>query len=106
MGRDLGMTPQISGVNYFDMFIMIELGLGIVFEIPAVIFVLSRIGLVSAGFLLRNTKYAVLLSFVVAAVITPTADIPNMMTMAVPMIILYLLGVVVAFVFGKKRKEA
>jgi len=105
MGRDLGMTPQISGVNYFDMFIMIELGLGIVFEIPAVIFVLSRIGIVSAGSLLRNTKYAVLLSFVVAAVITPTADIPNMMTMAVPMIVLYLLGVVVAFVFGKKRRK-
>jgi sec-independent protein translocase protein TatC len=104
MGRDLNLKATISAVEYFDLFMMVELGLGVVFEIPAIIFVLARIGLVSAGFLLKNTKYAVLLAFVVAAVITPTSDIPNMMIMAVPMILLYLLGVVVAFVFGKKRK--
>ena len=104
MGRDLNLTASISAVEYFDLFMMVELGLGVVFEIPAVIFVLARIGLVTAGWLLRNTKYAVLASFVVAAIITPTSDIPNMMIMAVPMIALYLLGVIVAFVFGKKRK--
>jgi sec-independent protein translocase protein TatC len=83
---------------------MVELGLAVIFEIPAVIFVLSRIGLVSGPFLLRNTRYAILVSAVVAAVITPTTDIPNMMLMMVPMIGLYLLGVVVAYVFGKKRR--
>ena len=103
-GKRIGLTPVIMASEYFDLFVTIELGLGIVFEIPAVIFLLSRIGLVSGGFLLRNTKYAVLISFVVAAIITPTSDIPNMMIMAVPMIALYLLGVIVAFVFGKKRK--
>jgi sec-independent protein translocase protein TatC len=104
-GRDMGMNMVISASEYYDLFIMIELGLGVIFQIPAVIFVLSRMGLVSAGFLLKNTKYAVLLSFVVAAIITPTSDIPNMMIMAVPMITLYLLGIVVAFFFGKKRKD-
>lgn len=104
-GRNMGLNIIISATEYFDLFIMIELGLGIVFEIPAVIFVLARMGLVSAGFLLRNTKYAVLIAFIAAAIITPTSDIPNMMIMAVPMIGLYLLGVVVAFFFGKKRKK-
>jgi len=100
----MGLTTIISATEYFDLFVMVELGLGIVFEIPALIFILSRIGLVSAGFLLRNTRYAILVAFIIAAIITPTTDIPNMLIMAVPMILLYLLGVVVAFVFGKKRR--
>jgi sec-independent protein translocase protein TatC len=104
-GRDLGMRELIVAREYFDLFVMIELGLGVVFEIPAVIFVLSRIGLVTPWFLLKNFKYAVLLTFVVAAIITPSSDIPNLMVMAVPMLLLYLLGVVVAFLFGKKRKK-
>jgi sec-independent protein translocase protein TatC len=104
-GRNMGLTMIVSATEYFDLFIMVELGLGIVFEIPAVIFILARMGLVSAGFLLRNTRYAILIAFVLAAIITPTTDIPNMLIMAVPMILLYLLGVVVAFLFGKKRKK-
>jgi sec-independent protein translocase protein TatC len=101
----MGLTPMNIASNYFDLFIAIELGLGVIFEIPAVIFVLARIGLVSGGFLLRNTKYAVLIAFIVAAIITPTSDIPNLMIMAVPMLALYMLGVVVAYVFGKKRRH-
>ncbi len=104
-GQNLKMKPVINAAEYFDLMLTVELALGIIFEIPALIFVLSRIGLVSGGFLLRNTKYAVLLSAVVAAIITPTSDIPNMMIIMVPMLMLYLLGVVVAFIFGKKRKE-
>jgi len=101
--KDMGLTVLINTSEYFDLFIMVELGLAVIFEIPAVIFVLSRIGLVSGPFLLRNTRYAILVSAVVAAVITPTTDIPNMMMMMVPMVGLYLLGVGVAYVFGKKR---
>jgi sec-independent protein translocase protein TatC len=78
--------------------------MGVVFEIPAVIFLLSRIGVVSGPFLLRNIKYAVLGCFVAAAIITPTGDIGNMMILAVPMLGLYALGILVAFVFGKKRR--
>jgi sec-independent protein translocase protein TatC len=101
--KDMGLTVLINTSEYFDLFIMVELGLAVIFEIPAVIFVLSRIGLVSGPFLLRNTRYAILVSAVIAAVITPTTDIPNMMMMMVPMVGLYLLGVAVAYVFGKKR---
>ena len=103
--RDMGLQTMFTAENYFDLFIAVELGLGVVFEIPALIFVLSRIGLVSGSFLLRNTKYAVLIAAVVAAIITPTGDIPNMMVMAVPMVALYMLGVLVAYIFGKKRKK-
>ena len=103
--KNMGVTPRISASEYFDLFIMVELGLAIIFEIPALIFVLSRIGLVSGRFLLKNTRYAVLIAFVLAAIITPTTDIPNMMMMAGPMVALYLLGVVVAFIFGKKRTK-
>jgi len=101
--KNMGLTALINASEYFDLFIMVELGLAIIFEIPAVIFVLSRIGLVNGPFLLRNTRYAILIAFIVAAVITPTTDIPNMMMMAGPMVLLYMLGVVVAFLFGKKR---
>src|SRR6266566_1912641 len=103
--KKMGATVLINASEYFDLFIMVELGLAVIFEIPAVIFVLARIGLVSGPFLLRNTRYAILGSAVVAAVITPTTDIPNMLMMAVPMVGLYLLGVVVAYVFGKKRAK-
>jgi len=103
--KEMGIVPRIDAAEYFDLFIMIELGLAVIFEIPALIFVLARIGLVSGPFLLRNTRYAVLIAFVVAAVITPTTDIPNMMLMAGPMIALYMLGVVVAYLFGKKRTK-
>jgi len=101
-GERAGLQAMIDATRYFDLFLTIEVGLAVIFQIPPVIFVLSRVGLVSAGFLLRNTKYAVLVAFVVAAIITPTADIPNMMIMAGPMILLYLVGVIVAFIFGKR----
>src|SRR5262249_54506735 len=104
-GKDLALTPVSCISEYFGLFIMVELGLGVIFEIPALIFILARIGLVSGSFLLRNARYAILIAFIVAAVITPTTDIPNMMMMAVPMVALYLLGVLVAYVFGKKRTK-
>jgi sec-independent protein translocase protein TatC len=103
--RSLDIKPLINAPEYFDLFMMIELGLAVIFEIPALIFILARIGLVNGAFLLRNTRYAVLISFVLAAIITPTTDIANMMVLVVPMVALYLLGVVVAYVFGKKRRK-
>jgi sec-independent protein translocase protein TatC len=105
MGRDLELRTLLSVSDAFDLVFAITLGMGVVFEIPALIFLLSRLGIVSGPFLLRNTKYAVLGSFIAAAIITPTGDIPNMMVLAGPMIALYMLGVGVAYVFGKKRQK-
>jgi sec-independent protein translocase protein TatC len=95
---------QVVTINaYFSMMSKILLGLGLVFEIPMLIFFLARLGIVTAGQLLRWIRWAVLLIFVVAAVITPTPDIATQTVFAAPMILLYLLGVLVAAIFGKRR---
>jgi len=89
--------------TYFSMMSKILLGLGLVFEMPMLIFFLARLGIVSARQLVRWFRWAVLLIFVVAAVITPTPDVATQTVFAVPMMLLYLLGIGVAAIFGKKR---
>lgn len=98
------LTPIIDAGEYFNLFFTIIVALGIVFQIPAVIFVLSRIGLVSAGLLARKLKYAVFASVVIAAVITPTGDPGNMLIIAAPMVVLYVVGIGVAWLFGRRRQ--
>lgn len=90
---------------YFSMMTKILLGLGLVFEMPMLIFFLARLGIVSARELIRWFRWAVLCIFVVAAIITPTPDVATQTVFAVPMILLYLLGVVVAAIFGTKKDE-
>lgn len=99
------LTPIIDAVSYFDLFFNIIVALGVVFQIPAVIFVLSRIGLVTARGLVRYLKHAVVGCVVLAALITPTPDIPNMLVVAGPMLALYVAGIGVAWLFGRKRVE-
>jgi len=95
---------QVVTINeYFSMASKVILGLGLVFELPVLILLLSRLGIVTHRFLLRYFRWAVLVIFIVAAVITPTPDIPTQCVFALPMIALYLLGVLVAWIFGKKR---
>ena len=100
-GADIKFMPKVD--DYYTFYSWFLLALGIVFQVPVVIFVLARIGLVTAGFLLRQFKWAVLIAFIVAAVVTPTPDMVTQTLLALPMIGLYLLGIVVAAVFGKKR---
>lgn len=100
-GADIRFMPKVD--DYYTFYSWFLLALGIVFQVPVVIFVLARIGLVTAGFLLRQFKWAVLASFITAAIVTPTPDIVTQTLLALPMIGLYLLGVVVAALFGKKR---
>ena len=95
---------QVITVNeYFAMSSKVILGLGLVFELPVLILFLARMGVVDHRFLLKHFRYAVLLIFITAAIITPTPDIPTQSVFALPMVGLYLLGVVVAWLFGKKR---
>jgi sec-independent protein translocase protein TatC len=101
VGEDFKQVVTINA--YFSMMSKILLGLGLVFEMPMLIFFLARFGIVSARQLLRWFRWAVLLIFVVAALITPTPDIATQTVFAVPMILLYLLGVWVAAIFGRKR---
>jgi sec-independent protein translocase protein TatC len=102
-GSDMTYLPKVD--EYYSFYSWFLLGLGLVFQLPVVIFVLSRIGLVTPRFLLRNFKYAVLAAFVTSAIITPTPDIVTQSLLALPMIGLYVLGIAVAALFGRPRRE-
>lgn len=95
--------PNISDALSFLMSMMI--GFGIVFEFPVASFVLARIGLIDAKLLRSKRKYAILISALAAAIITPTTDALSMMFMLVPIVIFYEIGIVVAWIFEKKRDE-
>ncbi len=97
------IKPMISVGNYMDFCMKFILAFGAVFELPMVMVVLARMGVVSAQTLARNRKYAILAAFIVAAVLTPTPDVFNQTLMALPMIFLYEVGIIGARVFGKKR---
>jgi sec-independent protein translocase protein TatC len=101
-GKDMQFLPRIG--EYWSFYSWFLLGLGLVFQIPVVIFVLARLGLVTPGLLLRGWKFAVVFCFVASAIITPTPDMVTQTALAAPMIGLYLLGVAVAYFFGKKRR--
>jgi len=88
--------------DYFSFATTIILASGLVFETPILIFFLARLGIVTPAFLLQKFKYAVVLSFVIAAIVTPTPDMVTQSALAIPMILLYLLGIGIAYVFGKK----
>ncbi len=102
-GTDMQFLPKID--EYYSFYSWFLLGLGIVFQVPVIIFVLARIGLVTPGFLIRQWKWVFVLAFVISAVITPTPDMVTQTLLAVPMIGLYLLGVVVAWLFGRARRQ-
>jgi sec-independent protein translocase protein TatC len=99
------LTPIIDAGEYFNLFFTLIVALGIVFQIPAVIFVLSRMGLVTAGLLARKLKYAIFGAVVIASVITQTGDLANMLVIAGPMVVLYVVGIGVAWLFGRRRLE-
>ena len=87
--------------DYFAFASTIILAAGIVFETPIFVFFLARIGIVTPAFLMQKFKYAVLFAFIFAAVLTPTPDMVTQLALAIPMILLYLLGVGVAYLFAK-----
>ena len=89
--------------DYFDFIILVMLGMGLVFQMPAITYVLARIGIVTASFLLRVWKTAAIVILIAAAVLSPTSDIPNMMLFAAPMFVLYFVSIFVAWMFGKPR---
>ncbi|MPZ18369.1 MAG: twin-arginine translocase subunit TatC [Luteitalea sp.] len=91
----LTFLPSVASA--FSLYVRLLIGLGLVFEMPTVVFFLARIGLITAGFLARNIKYAILVIFIVAALITPSTDPVNMTIVAAPMIVLYGVSIVIAW---------
>lgn len=97
-----GFQMMLTVERYFSFLMTMILGLGMMFELPVVILVLAALGVVTPGFLLRHFRWAVLIIFVVSAIITPTPDIVNLCVFAVPALLLYLLGVGAAFLIAPK----
>lgn len=97
--------PVITADKYFSLALHLLLGIAFVFELPTLVFFLSRMGLVTAGWMIKNIKYAVLTIFIIAAIITPTPDFINQTILAAPMLALYGLSILIALFAGKKRKK-
>jgi len=101
-GQEQGLKPMITISSYIDFIIKFTLAFGLVFELPVVITLLSLIGVVTPQFLSKNRKYAILLNFIAAAILTPTPDIINQSLMAAPLCILYEVGIIAARIFGRR----
>jgi sec-independent protein translocase protein TatC len=98
--------PMITIGEYTDLFLTIIVGLGLIFELPIVVFFLSLMGIVTAGWMWKNLRYSILIIFVIAAIVTPTTDIMNMCIFAAPMVALYVLSIFIAWIFNPKRRKA
>ena len=79
------VRPVVSITEYFDLFVNVTLGVGLVFELPVLIFMLTLLHVLSPRFLMRHSRYAILIIVIVAAIITPTPDVFNLMLFAIPM---------------------
>jgi len=98
--------PMITIEEYTSLFVTIIVGMGVIFEMPILVFFLSLMGIVSAGWMWKNIRYSILGIFIVAAIVSPTPDVVNMCIFAAPMLALYLLSIGIAwFVHPKQRKK-
>jgi len=98
--------PMITIGEYTQLFLSIILGMGLIFEMPILVFFLALMGIVTAGFMWRNFRYSILVIFIIAAIVTPTTDILNMCIFAAPMIALYVFSIFVAWLVHPKQRAA
>ncbi len=104
IGRDIKIQPIVSVTEYFDLFVNVTLGVGLVFELPVLIFFLTLLRIVTPGFLLRNSRYAILIIVILAAIVTPTPDVFNLMLFAVPMCLLFFVGIFASYLLVLSRE--
>jgi sec-independent protein translocase protein TatC len=103
---DGSFRPMISVNEYFDLVIDVLLGVGLVFELPVLVFLLSIFGIVTPQFLWKNFRYAILIIAIVAAIITPTPDATTMLVFMAPMILLYAVGIGVSWVVVRRKRKS
>jgi sec-independent protein translocase protein TatC len=101
LGQDFRVLLRAS--DYFDFVTILMLAMGLVFQMPAITYVLARIGIINAQFLIQSWRMALVVILIVAAIASPTPDVLNMMLFATPMMALYLISIFIAWMFGKKR---
>ncbi len=103
--KTASLTPMISVGSYIDFTLKFLLSFGAVFELPIVILFLTKLGIVTPKTLAKNRKYAVLIAFVLAAILTPTPDAFNQTLMAGPILILYEAGIIISKIFSRKQNS-
>lgn len=104
LGRGYDIRPLVSVTEYFDLFVNVILGVALVFELPIVIFFLTLLRIASPRFLLSNSRYAILAITIVAAIVTPTPDVVNLMLFAVPMYLLFYVGIFASYLLTLTRE--
>src|ERR1035441_9063129 len=104
IGMGNGVEPVVSVTSYFELFVNVMLGVALVFEMPILIFFLTLLRLASPGFLLRHSRYAILAIFIIAAIVTPTPDVFNLMLFAVPMCGLFFIGIFASYLLVLHRE--
>jgi sec-independent protein translocase protein TatC len=105
MGLGKGIEPGVNVNEYYDLFVDVMLGVGIVFEIPILLFLLTLLHVASPSFLVRHSRYAILAIVILAAFITPTGDIFNLTLFATPMIILFYVGIFASYLLVLRREK-
>jgi len=98
------VEPMVSIDEYFDLFVNVTLGVGLVFEMPILIFFLTLLRLVTPKFLIKHSRYAILGIFILAALVTPTPDAFNMLLFATPMCLLFYVGIFAGYLLVLKRE--
>lgn len=96
------LEPMPSVDEYFSLALRLFFAFGVIFELPLFMVFLGKIGIVNKPFLVKNRKYALLIAFIVAAILTPTPDVVNQLLMAGPLIVLYEISIVAVAVFARK----
>jgi sec-independent protein translocase protein TatC len=102
--NDGPIRPLISINEYFSLILVVLVGLGIIFELPVLIFILSVFGIVTPKFLMKNFRYAMLLITIAAAIVTPTPDATTMLVFMAPMVVLYFVGVLVSYLVVRRKQ--
>jgi sec-independent protein translocase protein TatC len=105
LGIGKGVLPGVSITEYYDLFVDVMLGVGIVFEIPILLFLLTLMHIASPAFLVRHSRYAILAIVILAAFITPTGDVFNLTLFATPMIILFYVGIFASYILVLRREK-
>jgi sec-independent protein translocase protein TatC len=103
IGYGKRFQPMITIGEYTKLFVTITIGLGLIFEMPILVFFLALMRVITARWMWRNLRYAILVIFIIAAIVTPTSDILNMCLFAAPMIVLYAISIGVAWLVNSKR---
>jgi len=101
-----GVSAMLSMDSYLSLALRLLVAFGLVFELPVLLVLLSRLGIVDAGWLRDNRKYMVIVAFVFGAVLTPGPDVFSQCSLAIPFVILYEVGIIGAHLFGKKKTPA